>query len=140
MIIAVMERLEKNVPGLRWVDAEMGQLSSGNDRPPVAFPCALVDMSYIGCETFSGGRQKISVEIKVRVAFDWTPPTSTGVPVPLREKAFAYLDMLESVHGALQWWNGDGRFNPMRRTRCVPENRSDRRKSYVITYVTEFVD
>ncbi len=139
MIIAVMNRLEKNVPQIRWVDAEMGQLSGSDERPPVAFPCALVDLSYTSCETLSGGAQKIKATVKIRIAFDWIPPTSTGVPVSLREKAFGYLDVLESVNKALHWWDGGKLFNPMRRISCMPE-RSGKRKIYVITYETEFID
>ena len=38
--IAICDHLEKEVPELRWIDAEEGQLNNG-ERPAVAFPCCL---------------------------------------------------------------------------------------------------
>lgn len=45
IFIAVCDRLKTEVPGLRWIDAEEGQLNTG-ERPAVAFPCCLIDISY----------------------------------------------------------------------------------------------
>lgn len=47
----VMERIREKVPELRWVDADEGQLDFQDSRPPVAFPCCLVELSYPGAET-----------------------------------------------------------------------------------------
>ena len=68
IFIAVCDRLKTEVPGLRWIDAEEGQLNTG-ERPAVAFPCCLIDISYPSCETHMGGRQKINAQIQLRVAF-----------------------------------------------------------------------
>ena len=68
IFIAVCDRLKTEVPGLRWIDAEEGQLNTG-ERPAVAFPCCLIDISYPSCETHMGGRQKIKAQIQLRVAF-----------------------------------------------------------------------
>ena len=78
---AVCDRLEKEVPALRWIDAEMGQLSSrGDTRPPVAFPCVLVEISYTACDTLSGGRQRVNAEVQLKVGFDIPGPTNSKVP------------------------------------------------------------
>ena len=49
----VMERIREKVPELRWVDADEGQLDFQDSRPPVAFPCCLVELSYPGAENMS---------------------------------------------------------------------------------------
>ena len=42
----VIETLKEEVPALRWIDADEGQLDFyTDDRPPVAFPCCLVELS-----------------------------------------------------------------------------------------------
>ena len=42
----VLDTLEHEVPALRWIDANEGQLDFYTDeRPPVAFPCCLVDLA-----------------------------------------------------------------------------------------------
>ena len=80
IFIAVCDRLKTEVPGLRWIDAEEGQLNTG-ERPAVAFPCCLIDISYPSCETHMGGRQKIKAQIQLRVAFQ--AGGSTNAPLNL---------------------------------------------------------
>lgn len=137
--IAICDYLEKKVPELRWIDAEEGQLNNG-ERPAVAFPCCLVDITYPSCETHMGGRQKIKAQVQLKVAFSCQGQTNTTAPVKVREKALKRLDTLKDIHEALQWWNGDGLFNPLRRLRSVPEKRTDGLKVYNVTYETEFMD
>ena len=138
---AVCDRLEKEVPALRWIDAEMGQLSSrGDTRPPVAFPCVLVEISYTACDTLSGGRQRVNAEVQLKVGFDIPGPTNSKVPDRYRDMALSYMDVLDMVHNAMQWWDGGRMFNPMRRIRAVPEKVSSGIKSYLLTDTTAFVE
>jgi hypothetical protein len=140
LLLAVTDRLNSEVPALRWVDAEEGQLSRGEQRPAVAFPCALVDIAYTECMTLPGGSQRIKAQITCKVAFSSAGSTHAAAPRKVREQALAYMDILHEVHVALQWWTGGGRFNPMCRVRCTPEKRSDGLKVYNVVYRTEFQD
>jgi hypothetical protein len=139
LFIAVCDRLKTEVPGLRWIDAEQGQLNTA-ERPAVAFPCCLVDISYPNCETIMGGRQKIKAQIQLRVAFLPAGSTNAGAPGLVREHALGCMDTLDMIHRVLQWWNGGNLFNPLRRRRAVPEKRADGLKVYTIIYETEFMD
>ena len=139
IFIAVCDRLKTEVPGLRWIDAEEGQLNTG-ERPAVAFPCCLIDISYPSCETHMGGRQKINAQIQLRVAFQAGGSTNAAAPKLVREHALSCMDMLDMIHEALQWWNGGNLFNPMRRLRGAPEKRADGLKVYNVIYETEFMD
>ena len=105
IFIAVCDRLKTEVPGLRWIDAEEGQLNTG-ERPAVAFPCCLIDISYPSCETHMGGRQKIKAQIQLRVAFQAGGSTNAAAPKLVREHALSCMDTLDKIHEALQWWNG----------------------------------
>jgi hypothetical protein len=137
----VSDRLEKEVPQLHWIDAEMGQLSSrGGTRPPVAFPCALVEISYTSCDTLSGGKQRITAEIQLRIGFNIPGPTNSNVPDKYRDMALSYMDVLDRVHQAMQWWDGGRMFNPMRRIRAIPEKGSAGFKTWLITYSTSFLE
>ncbi|MFR6417237.1 MAG: hypothetical protein ACLUOK_05715 [Parabacteroides distasonis] len=113
IFIAVCDRLKTEVPQLRWIDAEEGQLNTG-ERPAVAFPCCLIDISYPSCETHMGGRQKIKAQIQVRVAFQSGGSTNAAAPKLVREHALRCMDTLDKIHEALQWWNR-GTFS----TRCA---------------------
>lgn len=137
-IIAVCDRIQSAVPSVRWVDIEDGQLDV-RERPPVAFPCALVDISYTACQTLAGGAQRVRAQVTVRVAFQRLGPSSVAcAPQPARLCALSRFDTLGEVHSALQWWNGDGLFNPLRRLRCIPERRYADIRVYAATYETEF--
>ena len=106
---------------------------------PVAFPCALVDISYTACQTLAGGAQRVRAQVTVRVAFQRLGPSSAAcAPQPARLCALSRFDTLGEVHSALQWWNGDGLFNPLCRLRCIPEKRYADIRVYAATYETEF--
>lgn len=140
LFLKICDRLKNEVPALHWIDAEEGQLEV-KERPPVAFPCALVDISYINCKTYSGGRQQVKANVIIRVAFQRvTASSNAAAPMPARLCALSRFDTINAIHQALQWWNGDGLFNPLRRLRAIPEKRSGDIRVWNMTYETEFID
>ena len=61
---AVMDRIRQEIPALRWIDADEGQLDFQDSRPPVAFPCCLIELYYPphgathrSCHSSEGGIQ-----------------------------------------------------------------------------------
>ena len=74
------------------------------------------------------------------MGFDIPGPTNSKVPDRYRDMALSYMDVLDMVHNAMQWWDGGRMFNPMRRIRAVPEKVSSGIKSYLLTYTTAFVE
>lgn len=140
LFIALCDLLEAQVPEVRWVDADEGQLNSSGHRPPVAFPCVLIDMSYPLTEALGQGSEKIRVQFNLRVAFEGYGQTSSAAPEPVREKALERLDVLEKIHKTVQWWTCDHQINPMRRQRVTTERRQDGLKVYTMTYESAFID
>lgn len=139
LLIAICDRIKDSVPAIRWVDAEDSQLESA-DRPAVAFPCALVDIAYEDCRTHIAGQQRVTASVTVRVGFQRSAPSNASAPMCVRQLALSRLDALQAIHKALQWWNGGGLFNPLRRKSCTPEKRSGPLKVYTMRYITEFSD
>lgn len=137
--IAITDHIKTSVPQIKWVDADEAQLNV-SVRPPLAFPACLVDISYPHCETISGGKQYISARVELRVVFNIQGSTNTAAPAMVRERSLARFDTLEALHKALQWWNADGLFNPLRRISSTPERRADDLKVYKVIYETEFFD
>lgn len=103
LLIAICDRLRSEVLTLHWIDAEDGQLEA-EKRPPIAFPCALVDISYVNCRTYSGGGQQVRANIAVRVAFQRVTASSNAfAPMPARLYAISRFDTMKAIHKALQW-------------------------------------
>ena len=137
--LAVTNHIAANVSQIKWVDADEGQLNVAC-RPPVAFPACLVDISYPQCESLSGGVQRIRARVELRVVFAIQGSTNAASPAAVRERSLARFDVLEALHKALQWWNGGGLFNPLKRISSTPERRADDLKVYRVVYETEFFD
>lgn len=135
----VCDRIKQEVPGFRWIDAQEGQLNT-SERPPVAFPCCLVDMAYPVCETLSGGKQKVTVQITLQVAFMGGGKTNAAAPAQVRDRALERYDVLEKLHASLQWWSNNLKFTPLMRKRITTERRSDGLKVYTAVYETRILD
>ena len=71
LFIALCDQLKNKVPELRWIDSDQGQLNV-SERPPVAFPCCLVEMSYPQCTTCeistASGIQRLGYGKRIRTA------------------------------------------------------------------------
>lgn len=138
IFMAVCDRL-KQVDALRWIDADEGQLQAA-ERPPVSFPCCLVEMAYPSCEQLSSTDQRVSVRFRLTLAFDDIAPTNNHVPTAVRDKALRRLDVLQQVHETLQWWDNDRMFMPMRRVSVSPVRHAQGMKVYEATYETGYLD
>lgn len=125
------------IPSLKWIDEEKGQLNF--ERPPVLFPCALVDITLPKTKDMNRKLQECDVIITVRLAFDFAGNTSNETPDEARDKSLEYYDIVEEVYQLLHGWT-DGRFNPLSRAGFYPEKRPDGYKVVAMPFVTQFLD
>jgi hypothetical protein len=139
LFIALCDQLKSKVPELKWVDADQGQLNT-SERPPVAFPCCLVEMSYPQCVNHTIWAQRNKVRFQLRVAFNISAPTNASAPIEVREKALAQYDTLKRIHKKLQRWSCNHSINPLARASVTPESRSDGLKVYRMIYESSFMD
>lgn len=140
LFIALCDLLEAQVPEVRWIDADEGQINSQNNRPPVAFPCVLIDMTYPQTEALNVQSEKIRVQFSLRIVFEGYGQTSSVAPEEVRERALERLDILEKIHRTLQWWSYERQINPLRRQRVITERRQDGLKVYNMIYESAFID
>lgn len=99
LFIALCDQLKNKVPELRWIDSDQGQLNV-SERPPVAFPCCLVEMSYPQCTTHMAGKQRVRVRFQLQVAFNVWGTANASAPQESREKALQQYDTAEYTQGA----------------------------------------
>jgi len=135
---ALMAQLKEQVPELRWIDLDAGQIDRQTERLPVAFPCAVIGIALTNCEDLYAGVQLCRCAVIVRIAQN--PPvsrTNSEVPDDVRETAMERYDLIEKVYNALQGF-GTEEFNPLSRGRQQKENRSDGLFVYRMEFGTEF--
>ena len=141
---AVMDRIRQEVPALRWVDADEGQLDFSDSRPPVAFPCCLVELSYPDADNIAAAHasvQRVEAAVSLKIGFNDCASFNVNKPVQVQGTAFARLDMLENIHRILQGFRPvEGCVKSLRRKSCRPQKRPDGLKVYEAVYVAEFID
>ena len=128
---AVMDRLKQQVPALKWIDLDTGQLSMAN--PPVAFPCALVGIKYPRCKTITDTEQEVEARISIR--FAWNNPIRTAAQTDdeARAASMAVYDTIADIYAALQGFGTDN-FDSL--TRVNQGEESNRKGLFV--YKLEF--
>lgn len=139
---AVLERI-RQVAELKWIDADEGQLDFTDSRPPVAFPCCLVDLYYPDAENMSGNvptMQRIEVTIALKVGFNDCASFNVNKPLQVQNVAFSRMDVLEEIHKSLQGFYMENCVRFFRRRSCRPQKRPDGLKVYEVIYMAEFID
>lgn len=140
--LAISAKLKTEVADLKWIDYDWGQLNE--DRPPVAFPCALIDIAFTDCKTLGEGsgatEQMVTAAVTIKLVYQPAGESHTAAIASSREAALKPLDTNDAVHKALQGWNGGGIFSGLSRRRAVPAPRRDKLKVYNITYETTFIN
>lgn len=141
--LSISERLNSLVPDLKWIDYDWGQLND-EQRPAVAFPCALIDIAYPDCKNLAEGagavEQMVNASITIKLAFQPLGDSQVSAPDDTRAKALKPLDTIASLHTALQGWNGDGTFSGLARRRGSPAQGRNKLKVFNLVYETTFIN
>ena len=140
--LSISNRLNTLVPDLKWIDYDWGQLNE--ERPAVAFPCALIDIAFPDCKNLAEGagavEQMVNASITIKLAFQPLGDSQVSAPDDTRAKALKPLDTIASLHTALQGWNGDGTFAGLARRRGSPTPGHNKLKIFNLVYETTFIN
>lgn len=130
IVEAVMLRLKEQVPELRWIDINLGQMNT--ETPPVDYPCALVDVGGINYQGLTKTTSRGTVRVEVELFFVVRTPTNMSAPISMRETAFDTFDIVKKVDFALHGLETD-EFYPMKRV-SVGRNKQYYPRSFILTY------
>ena len=134
------------VPAIKHIDQDFGQMEdhNGNNRPPVTFPCILIDINSATFTDYSQNAQSGNCKVVLRLGFTPYSSSAMATPTDYKEKAIAYYDIEYLLHQALQPWSPDGdtgnTFGAMNRISAVSENREDFLRVRAIIYDIAFED
>lgn len=105
MIEQLLESIEKRLVEINEInhaDENWGQLNI--PKPPVMFPCALIDVSSIRYEDLKGNDQSAEGMIYIHVATKKLSNTSFKAPTKQKEDAWKIYKLLDLVKGKLHNW------------------------------------
>jgi hypothetical protein len=141
IFLAVQARLTTQVPALRWIDQDMGQLEVyTGDRPPVAFPSSLLDIVSINYSDCDEGIQICQATLEVRLAVAAYAPSAHVHQLSQKERALYYFDLEHEVNRVLHGWSTDGLFSPLTRASSQTEKREDNIRVRPLRYTFSFTD
>ena len=138
LIIDICDHLKASVPELKWIDQDFGQLELFDDRPAVAFPCALIDFQSANYSNLAELAQQGDLTVLVRLGFTPFSSSHAAAPLSVRKKALEYYQIEQKVYIALQGWSpltplspgegsggeaGEAYTHPFSRISATPEQR-----------------
>jgi hypothetical protein len=138
---AIVTQLEAEVPELKMIDFEMGQLEvlALDQKPALKFPCALIDISYTTCEDESEDTQLVTARANIRLAFECPLPTDNLASEVRRTAALDIFTIVDKVYQYLQGFNTT-EFGAFSRKSQTPDNRFAGIKIINMLFETTFED
>lgn len=141
LLLAIQDKFKNDIPEIKWVDQDFYQLENYEIRPPVEFPCVLVDFSTTTYDMLSGNEQWGNQHIQFKLAFAPFSNSHSEEPISYRQKAIEYYELEQKIFKKLQAWDGGGLCQPMTRISAVSQQgRGDAYRVRVITFTTAFND
>jgi hypothetical protein len=141
LFVEVQDRLKTNVAALKWIDQQFGQLDGYQPgyRPPVLFPCALIDLAGFTFEDQANGVQ--IVQGKVIISLSTAPFTNSNqaTPTPQKEKALHFYELEHAIHKSLHGWQPAG-FNRLLRRTLDKAEREDSLRERILVFDVSYTD
>lgn len=124
LFLAIQARITSQVTEIKWIDHDLGQLEAfDGDRPPVEWPCLLIDFADTQFEQMQG-YQDGNMNIVLRLAFNQYDQTYGDAPTLVKESAMEYYEIEHKIYLALQAWKASGLLtNAMIRLTASSEKR-----------------
>ena len=97
----VMAKLQTDMPELRYISEDWGQLDYYNDKPPVNWPCALISIASGQDTVKTKDLRNRSTTLQVRLADSPSVIATSGAPDTHVNTALLILDLVDKVGDSL---------------------------------------
>lgn len=143
LILQIQERINTEIGTeiIRMVDEDKGQLESAdkNGKPPVSFPCVLIDFTVLNIDDLGDGVQHVELMVQLRLGFPPFSVASSWMPTSTKLKALKYFDIEFLLFRALHGWAPAG-FKAFMRRPPQTESREDTLRVRSLPFETSFED
>lgn len=137
LFTAIQDRIKLQVPEIRFIEQDLGQLEF--ERPPVVYPCALIDFTDWTFEDAGENLQFAQGSINIRLAFEAFSTTHNITPDTFKNKALHYYDLEWKLYKSLQGWKPE-KYGYLLRTAAATEPREDNLRVRVLQFSCGFED
>lgn len=125
LYLALQQQITANVPEIKWIDMDLGQLESYEERPAVQWPCVLIDFPAAQYSNNSDGVQWCEVNISIRLGFAPFSSTNHLTPDVSKENALQYFEIENKLYDALQGFTAGDCVQGLVRISAATERRED---------------
>ena len=138
IFLSIQNRIKTNAPAIKHIDQDLGQLK--NTRPPVSWPCVLIDFEDFNFEDLSENVQLSNGTVVIRLGFAPHSNTSAITPTPFAELALNYYDIEWQLHQLMQGWRPLNNVGRLCRISATTQKRNDTYRVREIRYSIAFED
>ncbi len=136
----LIAKLITDVPELRYIDQDLGQLENYEMRPAVAWPCGLIDIEeFKYTDQLNFLAQVAEGIISIRLGMVKYTDSNNLTPANIRENALQYYEIEHKVYKALHGWNPTG-FGKLLRRASGTERREDDIRVRIVKFAISFTD
>ncbi len=139
IFLATQQRIKDLLPAISYIDQDLGQLKSSS-RPPVSWPCVLIDFEDFDFENLGENTQTVKGTIVLRLGFAPRSNSSNLTPAPYLQQALDYYELEWLLHKAVQGWSPGDEFGSLARTSVGTQRRSDGYRVRELRYSIAFED
>ena len=136
---AVLLRL-KEIPELKYVDENWGQLDFYKPNAPVKYPAAVIDFEKLYWECLGDLTQNATAEITIEVATLRLSASSGGVSQKRRSEAFEIYEILDKIVLSLHGWTPIETCSCLVRTETAKLGVVDGIKKYQLRFKCQIYD
>jgi hypothetical protein len=141
LFVALQAKILLDVPEIKWVDQDLGQLEFYEVRPAVLMPCVLIDFDSTTFDQMQQDRQAGNCTFTLRLGFPAFSSANSAAPDSAKEKALKYFEIENRLYAAIQGFDAEGIMQPATRVSVVTERREeDNLRVRILTFSTAFED
>jgi len=137
--MAIRQRIMGEASGTFHIDQDLGQLRT-NTRPPVSWPCVLIDFEDFRFENLGENVQTAKGTVVFQLGFAPHSNSSQATPAPRVLQAMGYYQHELTLHRILQGWSPTAMSGSLIRTSAITQKRNDHYRVRELRYSLEFED
>lgn len=139
IFLSLQAHIQSTVTAIAYIDQDLGQLKTST-RPPVSWPCVLIDFEDFDFENLSTNVQTATGTVKLLLGFAPYSNSSQATPIAYLQQAIGYYDLEWMLHKAIQGWAPGDCFGHLIRTSATTQKRSDSYRVRELRYSIAFED